>query len=42
MEQAIERLDKTLSDLSLKRNALRQEKITEEIEVILAREYWSK
>lgn len=38
MEQAIERLDKTISDLLHKRNTLRQEKIIEEIEVILAGE----
>jgi F-type H+-transporting ATPase subunit gamma len=36
MEQALDRLDETLSRLALKRNALRQEKIVEEIEVILS------
>ena len=34
MEHAIDRLDETLAHLALKRNALRQEKIVEEIEVI--------
>ena len=36
MEQALKRLEQSLSELSLKRNALRQEKIIEEIEVILS------
>jgi F-type H+-transporting ATPase subunit gamma len=36
MEQALDRLDDTIARLALKRNALRQEKIVEEIEVILA------
>jgi F-type H+-transporting ATPase subunit gamma len=36
MEQALDRLDETLSRLALKRNALRQEQIVEEIEVILS------
>jgi F-type H+-transporting ATPase subunit gamma len=35
MEHAINRLDETLAHLALERNALRQEKIVEEIEVIL-------
>lgn len=35
MEQAIERLDQTLAQLALRRNALRQERIVEEIEVML-------
>jgi F-type H+-transporting ATPase subunit gamma len=38
MEQALDRLDDTIDQLALKRNALRQEKIVEEIEVILASE----
>ena len=38
MEHALDRLDETVSDLALKRNALRQEKIVEEIEVILSSE----
>ena len=38
MEHAIDRLDQTLAQLALKRNALRQEKIVEEIEVILSSE----
>ncbi len=38
MEQALERLDETIDSLALKRNALRQEKIVEEIEVILCSE----
>lgn len=38
MEQALDRLDETIAQLALKRNALRQEKIVEEIEVILASE----
>lgn len=36
MEQALDRLDETIDRLALKRNALRQEKIVEEIEVILS------
>lgn len=36
MELALERLDETIARLALKRNALRQEKIVEEIEVILS------
>lgn len=36
MEQALNRLDETISNLNLKRNAMRQEKIIEEIEVILS------
>lgn len=36
MENALTRLDDTLAALALKRNALRQEQIVEEIEVILA------
>lgn len=36
MEHALDRLDETLAHLALKRNALRQEKIVEEIEVILS------
>jgi F-type H+-transporting ATPase subunit gamma len=36
MENALDRLDETIGRLALKRNALRQEKIVEEIEVILA------
>lgn len=36
MEQAIDRLDDTLQGLTLRRNALRQERIVEEIEVMLA------
>jgi F-type H+-transporting ATPase subunit gamma len=38
MEHALERLDETLSQHALARNALRQEKIVEEIEVILSSE----
>ena len=38
MERAIGRLDETLAHLALERNALRQEKIVEEIEVILSSE----
>jgi F-type H+-transporting ATPase subunit gamma len=38
MEHALDRLDETVSRLALKRNALRQEKIVEEIEVILSSE----
>jgi F-type H+-transporting ATPase subunit gamma len=36
MENALDRLDETIAHLALKRNALRQEKIVEEIEVILS------
>lgn len=36
MEHALDRLDETLAHLLIKRNALRQEKIVEEIEVILS------
>jgi len=35
MNQAIQRLDNDISELTLKRNVLRQEEITEEIEVIM-------
>ena len=38
MELALDRLDETVARLALKRNALRQEKIVEEIEVILSSE----
>jgi F-type H+-transporting ATPase subunit gamma len=38
MEHALNRLDETAARLALKRNALRQEKIVEEIEVILSSE----
>jgi F-type H+-transporting ATPase subunit gamma len=38
MERALDRLDETVARLALKRNALRQEKIVEEIEVILSSE----
>lgn len=38
MENALDRLDETIARLALKRNALRQEKIVEEIEVILSSE----
>lgn len=38
MEHALDRLDETLGRLAIKRNALRQEKIVEEIEVILSSE----
>ena len=38
MEHALDRLDETLAHLVAKRNALRQEKIVEEIEVILSSE----
>jgi F-type H+-transporting ATPase subunit gamma len=38
MEQALDRLEDTIDQLAVKRNALRQEKIVEEIEVILASE----
>jgi F-type H+-transporting ATPase subunit gamma len=38
MEQALDRLDETIDRLALKRNALRQEQIVEEIEVILSSE----
>lgn len=36
MEQALNRLDETVTKLNIKRNAMRQEKIIEEIEVILS------
>lgn len=36
MENALDRLDETVTALALKRNALRQEKIIEEIEVMLS------
>jgi F-type H+-transporting ATPase subunit gamma len=36
MQQALDRLDDTLRQLQVKRNALRQERIVEEIEVMLA------
>jgi F-type H+-transporting ATPase subunit gamma len=36
MERALDRLDQTIARLALKRNALRQERIVEEIEVILS------
>ncbi|MHC9063300.1 hypothetical protein ACYX34_11500 [Nitrospira sp. CMX1] len=35
MEQAIERLEKDMAELALRQNSLRQEEITEEIEVIM-------
>jgi F-type H+-transporting ATPase subunit gamma len=38
MEHALDRLDESVAHLALKRNALRQEKIVEEIEVILSSE----
>ena len=38
MEHALDRLDETIARLALKRNALRQERIVEEIEVILSSE----
>jgi len=38
MEHALNRLDETVARLAVKRNALRQEKIVEEIEVILSSE----
>ena len=38
MENALDRLNETIARLALKRNALRQEKIIEEIEVILSSE----
>ena len=38
MENALDRLEETIARLALKRNALRQEKIVEEIEVILSSE----
>jgi F-type H+-transporting ATPase subunit gamma len=38
MERALDRLDETLARLALKRNAMRQERIVEEIEVILSSE----
>lgn len=36
MERALDRLDQTLARLALKRNALRQERIVEEIEIMLS------
>lgn len=38
MEHALDRLDETLAHMAIKRNALRQEKVVEEIEVILSSE----
>lgn len=38
MDNALDRLDETLAHMAIKRNALRQEKIVEEIEVILSSE----
>jgi F-type H+-transporting ATPase subunit gamma len=38
MEHALHRLDETIARLAIKRNALRQEEIVEEIEVILSSE----
>ena len=35
MDQSIQRLEKDMAELVLKRNGLRQEEITEEIEVIM-------
>jgi len=35
MDQAVQRLEEEMSELALKRNSLRQEEITEEIEVIM-------
>lgn len=35
MDQALQRLEKDIAELTLRRNALRQEEITEEIEVIM-------
>lgn len=35
MDQAVQRLEKDMVELVLKRNSLRQEEITEEIEVIM-------
>jgi F-type H+-transporting ATPase subunit gamma len=35
MDQAIQRLEKDMAELVLRRNSLRQEEITEEIEVIM-------
>jgi F-type H+-transporting ATPase subunit gamma len=35
MDQAIQRLEKDMAELILKRNTLRQEEITEEIEIIM-------
>ena len=35
MDSAVRRLEKTVADLLLRRNALRQEEITDEIEVIM-------
>lgn len=39
MENALSHLDETIANLTLKRNAIRQEKIIEEIEVILSSQY---
>ncbi|MEJ1959703.1 MAG: FoF1 ATP synthase subunit gamma [Nitrosomonadales bacterium] len=39
MENALDRLNETIAHLALKRNALRQEKIIEEIEVILSSQH---
>jgi F-type H+-transporting ATPase subunit gamma len=36
MENALDRLDETLARLALRRNALRQERIVDEIEVMLS------
>jgi hypothetical protein len=36
MEQAIDRLDETVQHLTLRRNALHQERIVDEIELMLA------
>lgn len=38
MQQAIERLEQTMAQLALRRNSLRQERIVEEIEVLLSSE----
>jgi len=38
LERALDRLDEAVARLAVKRNALRQEKIVEEIEVILSSE----
>jgi F-type H+-transporting ATPase subunit gamma len=35
MDSAVQRLERTSTELSLKRNILRQEEITEEIEIIM-------
>jgi F-type H+-transporting ATPase subunit gamma len=35
LEGAIQRLEKEISELDLKRNTLRQEEITEEIELLM-------